>query len=316
MSLEHAGVQIVHKPWGRYDVSPWAKAPPGEPIGELWFGRPGTSSPTEAKLLLKLIFTAEPLSIQVHPDDHFAHLIGLHNGKTEAWFILSAEPGAQVAIGLTERLSRRELHEAILDGSIAGIANWRDVVAGDIVFVPARTIHAIGAGLVVAEIQQRSDTTFRLFDYDRGRELHVDLAVACADREPSRAQAATVWLTDTRTLLISCPFFTLEDVHIPPNSRWELTVECETWVMIISGDALLGATRAGVGDAFSSCGSRTSITAGSSGVRVLVAYASARPARNLLRNLSSMADSHSPRLQETLMTQSADLLTLTKETLL
>ncbi len=149
-------------------------------IGEI-----GTSGPTSAahepSLLLKLIFTNEPLSVQVHPGDAFAQSIGEARGKSEAWYVLSAEPGTRIALGLDRRLTSEQLREAIADGSIAKRIAWRQVACGDVVDVPAGSIHAIGAGLVIAEIQQRSDTTFRLFDYGRSRALHVEQAVAVAD---------------------------------------------------------------------------------------------------------------------------------------
>ena len=186
MAIEHASVQVVHKPWGVSDLQPWSNIDgSGDAVGELWFQRPDQDAPVSA-LLLKLLFTSEPLSIQVHPDDAFARSIGLPNGKTEAWYILSASPAAQVAVGLKRHLSPEELRASIKDGSIADLVQWRPVVKGDVLFVPAGTIHAIGAGIVLAEIQQRSDTTFRLFDYGRQRELHEDKAVAVSDAGPVR----------------------------------------------------------------------------------------------------------------------------------
>src|SRR2546427_11957824 len=93
--------------------------------------------------LLKLLFTSEPLSIQVHPDDEFARSIGLPNGKNEAWYILSAAPGARGALGLKRRLTPQALRAAIRDGSIAHLTQWRPVAKGDIILFPAGTIHAI-----------------------------------------------------------------------------------------------------------------------------------------------------------------------------
>ena len=98
----------------------------------------------------------------------YAQSMGLPNGKTEAWYVLSATPEAKVALGLKRRLTPQQLREAIDDGSISDLVVWQAVSAGDVIFVPAGTIHAIGAGLVIAEIQQRSDATFRLFDHGRG----------------------------------------------------------------------------------------------------------------------------------------------------
>ena len=136
----------------------------GNAIGEIWYERPDEAA-VDPSLLLKLLFTSQPLSIQVHPDDAFAHSMGLQNGKTEAWYVLSAVPEAQVALGLRRHLTPQLLREAIDDGSISDLIVWRAVSADDVIFVPAGTIHAIGAGLVIAELQQRSDATFRLFDY-------------------------------------------------------------------------------------------------------------------------------------------------------
>jgi mannose-6-phosphate isomerase len=314
MSIHHAGIHAVAKPWGRCDLSPWAEAHGSAPIGEIWFECPDGVPRVTPALLLKLIFTEEPLSIQVHPDDDFAQRIGLHHGKTEAWYILSAKPGAQVAVGLKLRLTRPELRRAIIDGSIADIVEWRSVVAGDTVFVPAGTIHAIGAGLVVAEIQQRSDTTFRLFDYGRGRELHIDQAVAAAELVPADIQDPAVRLTDIRTQLVSCPYFTLEHIDIPSNTLCELNVECESWAMVIAGDAIIGLTHAGVGAVFSSFTSRTNIRTGRRGLKLLVGYAAAQPARNLLCDLGLEADEQPlSHIEAEYVTQATHLSIRTRE---
>ena len=105
MAIEHASVQVARKPWGVTDLHPWSRIDvSGDPVGELWFQRTDTKAPLPT-LLLKLLFTSEPLSIQVHPDDEFARSIGLPNGKTEAWYILAAVPGARVALGLKRHLA-------------------------------------------------------------------------------------------------------------------------------------------------------------------------------------------------------------------
>ena len=181
MAIEHACMRVVRKPWGSTDLRPWSEIRhDGVAIGELWFQRPDMNAPDPA-LLLKLLFTKEPLSIQVHPDDAFAQSIGLGHGKTEAWYILSATPGAKIAVGLKRQLTTPQLRASIEDGSISDLVHWHRVLKDDVIFVPAGTIHAIGPGLVVAEIQQRSGATFRLFDHGRQRELHVDNAVAAAN---------------------------------------------------------------------------------------------------------------------------------------
>jgi mannose-6-phosphate isomerase len=183
----------------------------------LWFQRSDKNAPVPA-LLLKLLFTSGPLSIQVHPDDAFARSIGLPNGKTEAWYILSATADARVAVGLKRHLTPEELRASIKDGSIANLTQWRPVAKGDNIFVPAGTIHAIGAGIVLAEIQQRSNATFRLFDYGRPREPHENNAVAVSDAGPLQIQYSTQRLGPARTVLVANPHFVLEHVHLAAGS--------------------------------------------------------------------------------------------------
>ena len=115
------------------------------------------------------------------------------------------------------------------------------VSQGDIIFVPAGTIHAIGAGLVIAEIQQRSDATFRMFDYGRGRELHIDNAIAVARCGTGRlSRCRRNGLTDERALLVSNPHFVFERINLAPNSAWCLEAERETWLLVLSGSARAG----------------------------------------------------------------------------
>ena len=243
MAIEHASVQVARKPWGVADLHPWSSIEvSGDPVGELWFQRADNNAPVPA-LLLKLLFTSEPLSIQVHPDDEFARSIGMPNGKTEAWYILAAAPGARVALGLKRQLTPQQLRAAIRDGSIAALAQWRPVAKGDIIFVPAGTIHAIGAGIVLAEIQQRSDATFRLFDYGRQRELHEDSAIAVSDAGPAQTQAGPRRLTSARTALIASPHFVLEQIDLPANSNWALDADRETWLLVIEGCARIGSDK-------------------------------------------------------------------------
>src|SRR3984957_4714679 len=119
MAIEHASVRVVRKPWGVADLHPWSGIDgSGDAIGELWFQRADKNAPTPA-LLLKLLFTSEPLSIQVHPDDEFARSIGLPNGKAEAWNILSVTPDAVTAVGLKRHPTPQDLRASIRDGSIA-----------------------------------------------------------------------------------------------------------------------------------------------------------------------------------------------------
>jgi mannose-6-phosphate isomerase len=274
----------VRKPWGVADLHPWSSSDgSGDAIGELWFQRPDKNAliPT---LLLKLLFTSEPLSIQVHPDDAFARSTGLPNGKTEAWYILSATPDARVAIGLKRHLTPRELRTSIKDGSIAGLTQWRPVAKDDVIFVPAGTIHAIGAGIVLAEIQQRSDATFRLFDYGRQRELHEDSAVAVSDAGPVRIQCPPRHLTAARTVLIANPHFVLERIDLPANSIWALNADQETWILVIKGHARIGLTNTTLGEAIFVEADRAGIEVGPDGMSGLIAYPGPDPVISLLQD--------------------------------
>jgi len=283
MAIEHASVQVARKPWGVADLHPWSSIEvSGDPVGELWFQRADTNAPVPA-LLFKLLFTSEPLSIQVHPDDEFARSIGMPNGKTEAWYILAATPGARVALGLKRQLAPQQLRAAIRDGSIAVLAQWRPVAKGDIIFVPAGTIHAIGAGIVLAEIQQRSDTTFRLFDHGRQRELHEDRAVAVSDAGPSQTQPASRRLSATRTALIASPHFVIEQIDLQANSSWTLNADRETWILVTEGRARIGLIDASVGDAVFAEADRAGIEVSPDGMSGLIAYPGPNPTMALLQ---------------------------------
>ena len=283
MAIEHASVRVARKPWGVADLHPWSSIDAsGGAVGELWFQRTDRDAPVPA-LLLKLLFTSDTLSIQVHPDDAFARSIGLSNGKTEAWYILSATPDARVAVGLKRNLTPQELRASIRDGSIADMTQWRSVTKGDVIFVPAGTIHAIGAGIVLAEIQQHSEATFRLFDYGRQRELHEDNAVAVSEAGPIRTQAGPRRLTTARTALVASQHFVLERVDLPTNSNWVLNADRETWILVIDGQARIGTTDASVGDAVFAVADCADIKVGPAGISCLIAYPGPDPLMGLLQ---------------------------------
>lgn len=272
MTIEYAVVQAKHKPWGSSALLPWSHTPAnGDPIGELWFARTDAAAP-ESALLLKLLFTTAPLSIQIHPDDAMARSIGLANGKTEAWYILSAAPDARVAVGLKHPLSPTDLRSAISDGSIADLVQWHPVSKGDAIFVPAGTIHSIGAGIVLAEIQQRSNATFRLFDYGRRRELHIDNAVAAARAAPAERQSPPEKLNAARSALVISRYFVLEQVDLLPGSVWTLTSLGEIWMLVIEGHAQFGSTDVSVGQAVFLEADHAGIQAGADGMKALLAY--------------------------------------------
>jgi mannose-6-phosphate isomerase len=195
----------VAKVWGRWDVPAQFGPPPAgdEPLGEVWF--PDRSG-DDAELLIKYLFTSEKLSIQVHPDDAAARAAGHRRGKDEAWVVLRAEPEAVIGLGLLEPVSKEALRIAALDGSIEQLIDWRPVAAGDVFYSPAGTIHALGPGLTLVEIQQNLDLTYRLYDYGRPRELHLDEAVEAATAEPYRWRFAAETLDEGRERLAAGAF--------------------------------------------------------------------------------------------------------------
>ena len=272
MAIEHARAHTLPKPWGVVDLRPWSNARhDGNAIGEIWYERPGRAA-ADPSLLLKLLFTSQPLSIQVHPDDAFAQSMGLPRGKSEAWYILSATPEAKVALGLKQRMTPQQLREAVDDSSISDLVEWRAVSPHDAIFVPAGTIHAIGAGLVIAELQQRSDATFRLFDYGRQRELHIESAIAAANAGPADFRVQPNRLTNERTLLVSNPHFVFERIDLAPNSAWCLEIERETWFLFINGSARAGSFDVTTGDAIFVQSDRVDIHPGAAGMVGLAAY--------------------------------------------
>ena len=282
MTVERARAVPRQKPWGVSDLLPWSSAKADGAVGEIWFER-SSKTAEGSSLLLKLLFTSQPLSIQVHPGDTYAQSIGLPNGKTEAWHVLSAAPGAKVALGVREEITSQQLRSAVESGKLPGVMLWRPVATGDTISVPAGTIHAIGAGLVIAEIQQRSDATFRMFDYGRQRELHIENAVAVADTTPAEMSAQPKRLTDQRTILVSGPYFVFESIDLTPNSIWTLDATQETWVLVVKGSARAGTSSIGMGDAMFVESDNLEIRAGELGLQILVAYAATAPAKALLQ---------------------------------
>ena len=180
------------RPWGRRDLRPWyGDTGTTELVGEAWLTGPqcvvetgsfvgrtlasvGLELGGEFPLLVKLLFPADKLSVQVHPDDAWAQALGETRGKTECWYVLEAEPGAAVALGLRDGVSVADIERSVADGTMETLLKWVPVSVGDMLFVDAGTVHAIGPGVVLLETQQTSDVTYRLYDYGRPRELHLE----------------------------------------------------------------------------------------------------------------------------------------------
>ncbi|GAA4219982.1 class I mannose-6-phosphate isomerase [Sphingomonas endophytica] len=227
----------VEKPWGRHHLYPGFAdpAPDGEPIGEIWFQSP---HPEEPELLIKYLFTSEKLSVQDHPSDEEAQKRGLARGKDECWTILAAEPDSTIAVGPLAPMTREELRASAEDGSLEHKLDWKPVKAGDFYYSHSGVIHAIGAGLTLIEVQQNSDTTYRLFDYGRPRELHLDDGVAVADLNPYVAPPQPGEVAPGRTILVEGPKFVLErwtggkrDIALPDGTTG--------WLVPIRGEGVV-----------------------------------------------------------------------------
>ena len=226
--------------WGFEDLAPWFdhKAAPGEPIGEAWLtgalctvasgplaGQnfaevvkahaqtilgPSFADEAEFPLLIKVLFPREKLSVQVHPDDVLAQQKGEPRGKTECWYVLEAAPEGKVALGLKPGVSPDAVRTAIEDKSLEDLLGWVPLKAGDMVFVDAGTVHAIWPGLVILETQQTSDTTYRLYDYGRPRELHVDASLEAMRLQTDAGKVEPQPGTHGETVVIDKKYFRVE----------------------------------------------------------------------------------------------------------
>lgn len=233
--------QFVGRVWGWKDLRPWYdRTAEREPIGEVWLtgddcevatgahrgktlaslfdqqahallGPAATSS--GSPLLIKVIFAREKLSVQVHPDDRLAQKVGQPRGKTECWYALAAEPDAQVAVGLKPGVTLDNVKAGIDQGSLEESLNLLPVHAGDMIFVDAGTVHAIWPGSVLLETQQNSDITYRMYDYGRGRELHIEKSIESTRLTTSAGKVEPQILQD-RTVLVDSTYFCVERIPV------------------------------------------------------------------------------------------------------
>lgn len=223
MSLERLKPRFVEKVWGAEQLQPWFPNSASK-VGEVWFERP------ELPLLAKFLFTSANLSVQVHPDDDYAGRHHASRGKTEMWHVLAAQPGARIAAGFREPISAARLREAALTGEIETLLAWYEAAAGDTFFIPAGTVHAIGGGLTLCEIQQHSDVTYRLYDYGRPRELHLDRAAAVSRLEPYPARV------DARgETLVACRHFTVARRRVNGAAEFAPPARNSSLLMITEG---------------------------------------------------------------------------------
>ena len=262
---------LVERIWGTLDLSPWHTGVRlDEPVGEIWLTAescPVLSGPDTGQtlgaltarvperfgdplhqgfpLLIKLLFPREKLSVQVHPNDAQAQALGMPRGKTECWYVLSAEPGAEVAVGFGAPLTPAEVKTAVEDGTLESKLQFLPVKAGDMVFVEAGTVHAIGPGMVVLETQQYSDTTYRLWDYGRPRELHLE-AGAAVTRPQTAAGLVPSQPMKGFTRLVACQYFAVDRFQLQSDGRAHL--EAADKLQILIALAAGCTVRAGAGE--------------------------------------------------------------------
>ena len=231
------------RPWGFHDLAPWySYKTDGEPIGEVWLTGEMCKADTgplaglnleeitrqhrstllgpalagkDFPLLIKLLFPKEKLSVQVHPDDALAQKYGEPRGKTECWYALDAKPGAKIALGMRPGVTVDQVSRAIADHTLESLLNMVPVERGDMLFVDAGTVHAVGPGVVILETQQTSDLTYRMYDYGSKRELHLEKALA-AMRLVTRAGKVPPRPVNGHSILIDEKYFRME--------RWPIRV--------------------------------------------------------------------------------------------
>jgi len=243
--------EFFERVWGTRDLRPYfSRVADGEPIGEVWltgesckvasgplagqtlrqlakqFGAELTGEaspqPTRFPLLIKFLFPRQKLSVQVHPDDEAARLLGEPCGKTECWYVARAIAGAQVGLGLRPGINREMFRLAIEANQAEHMLNWLDVHTGDMLYVDAGTVHAVGPNSIIVETQQNCDITYRLYDYGRPRELHLDRGME-AIKEKTHAGRVAPHTVQGRQVLVSSPCFIVEKYRI--DSR--VTLESE-----------------------------------------------------------------------------------------
>jgi mannose-6-phosphate isomerase len=245
--------------WGWQDLRPWFDrvAEQGEPLGEVWLtgdmctvatgpnaGKRldalfaeahegqgvntllGPAAPSaESPLLIKVLFAREKLSVQVHPDDKMAQKYGNPRGKTECWYALAAEPEAKVAVGLRPGVTLDQLKDEIHAGTLESSLNTLRVAAGDVIFVDAGTVHAIWPGSVLLETQQNCDLTYRMYDYGRPRELHIEKSLEATKLVTRAGKVAPRELAD-RTILVDADYFRVERMQVA-GSRFSQSLRSE-----------------------------------------------------------------------------------------
>jgi mannose-6-phosphate isomerase len=246
-------------------LRPWYEsAGTTEPVGEAWLTGPasvvetgamagktlaevaaeagealvGADGDAEFPLLVKLLFPSDKLSVQVHPDDAQAQAMGQPRGKTECWYVLEAEPGATIALGLKPGATPDVVRAAIAAGTLEDWMEWVPVSVGDMVFVDAGTVHAIGPGVVLLETQQTCDITFRMYDYGRPRELHVEQALGVMKMKTAAGKVAPRAM-DGFVRLIEQKYFVVDRYDVAAGSKGRIPISGAGCLVGLSGTAVV-----------------------------------------------------------------------------
>jgi mannose-6-phosphate isomerase len=242
------------RPWGTLDLSPiYTNQRFEEKIGEAWltgdackvangplrgkslaelsteFGRElvgeAARDPNRFPLLLKFLFPHEKLSVQVHPDDEAARRVGEPWGKTECWYVAHAKPGAQIGLGLKAGVTRQQFEKAIQENRAEELLNWINVFPGEMIYVAGGTVHTLGPNSIIVETQQQSDTTYRLYDYGRPRELHLKEGLAAVKENVKSGKvvrpAPTQVNGNRQAPLIAAPYFSVEMFELKETQKFE-----------------------------------------------------------------------------------------------
>src|SRR5437660_5629166 len=243
------------RPWGTVDLSPiYPNHKCEEKIGEAWltgdhckvrngplagqslaeisarYGRElvgeAERDPQRLPLLLKFLFPHEKLSVQVHPDDETARRTGQPWGKTECWYVVSAKPGAQVALGLKPGVMRADLEKAIHEKRAEELLNWISIYPGEMIYVAGGTVHTLGPGSILVETQQQSDTPYRLYDYGRPRELHLKEGLAAVKERTASgkvlrpAPGKVNGQNNRQESLVAAPYFVVDRFELKESKNF------------------------------------------------------------------------------------------------
>lgn len=244
--------QFHERVWGSHNLAPvYSQTISGNPVGEVWLtgddceiangplaGRTlaavstefgahllgdGNEAASRFPLLIKFLFPQDKLSVQVHPDDEAAARISQACGKNECWYVLHAAPGSQIGLGLKPGTTKAEMEQAIRETRMEQLLNWIEVHPGEMFYVEAGTVHAIGPGSVIIETQQNSDTTYRLYDYGRPRQLHIEDGLRATKERthagkvvPGREQSGQ---GKTQMNLVTSPSFVVDKFHL--TKAWQ-----------------------------------------------------------------------------------------------